>query len=305
MKRKLIVSIVAFLVASAAAFSQNVVDLIVSEAAPDSTQIDGYGRMSGWIEIYNTSLGTVNLGGCYLTDDRNDLKKSLIPTGYTIAKIGPRQSLVFYASGRGDDGLLYTNFTIERGETIYLVSNDGRTIVDSLVIPATLPQGMSAEKLPVDKKGIKHYQSEAPAYPTPGMKNGDQNAESGSQRMARTDPHGFILTIVAVSVVFCALAILWFLFWLLFERPAKKKAEPKPAKVKKAKAGDSNAEVAAAIAMALDLDTNGDVYAAIATALHLYFNDSVHDNESFVITIKQPATSGWNDKTQTFRRMPR
>ena len=306
MKRKLIVSIVAFLAMSAVAFSQNVIDLIVSEAAPDSTQIDGYGRMSGWIEIYNTSLGTVNLGGCYLTDDRNDLTKSLVPNGYTQAKIGPRQSLVFYASGRGDDGLLYTNFTIERGETLYLVSNDGRTIVDSLIVPAALPQGMSAEKLPVDNKGIKYIQSEAPAYPTPGMKNGNQNAESGSQRMARTDPHGFILTIVAVSVVFSALAILWFLFWLLFERPAKKKANPKPAKVKKAKAGNSNSEeVAAAIAMALDLDSNGDVYAAIATALHLYFNDAVHDNESFVITIKQPQTSLWTEKSQTFRRMPR
>lgn len=306
MKRKFIVSIVAFLVASAAAFSQNVIDLIVAEAAPDSTQIDTYGRMSGWIEIYNTSLGTVNLGGCYLTDDRNDLKKSLIPTGYTVAKIGPRQSILFYGSGRGEDGLLYTDFTIERGETIYLVSNDGRTIVDSLVIPSTLPQGMSAQKLPVDNKGIKYYQDDKPADPTPGMRNGSQNAESGSQRMARTDPHGFILTIVAVTVVFSALAILWFLFWLLFERPAKMKANPKPAKVKKAKAGDSNAEVAAAIAMALDLDSNGDVYAAIATALHLYFNDAIHDNESFVVTIKQPSTNtGWNEKTQTFRRMPR
>ncbi len=305
MNRIIIVSIVAFLVASAAAFSQNVIDLIVSEASPDSTLIDGYGRMSGWIEIYNTSTGTVNISGCYLTDDRSDLTKSLIPTGYTAGKIGPRQTMVFYASGNGDDGLLYTNFRLERGKTIYLVSNDGRTLVDSLSIPSTLPQGMSVQKLPLDNKGIKYQQDETPATPSPGMKNGSQNAETGSQRMARTDPHGFILTLVAVLVVFCALAILWFLFWILFERPAKKKANPKPAKAKGAKAGNSNAEIAAAIAMALDLDTNGDVYAAIGTALHLYFSDAIHDNESFVITIKPSATSGWNDKTQTFRRMPR
>jgi len=305
MKRKLIISIVAFIVASASAFSQNVIDLIVAEAAPDSTLIDGYGRMGGWIEVYNTSLGTVNIGGCYLTDDRNNLQKSLIPNGYNLAKIGPRQSLIFYASGRGDDGLQYTDFTVDRGETIYLVSNDGRTIVDSLVIASNLPQGMSAAKSPLDNKGIKYIQPDEPATPTPGMRNGNQNAESGSQRMARTDPHGFILTIVAVTVVFSALAILWFLFWILFERPAKRKANPKPAKVKKAKAGDSNSEVAAAIAMALDLDSNGDVYAAIATALHLYFNDAVHDNESFVITINQPQNSLWTEKSQTFRRMPR
>ena len=308
MNRRFTVSLIVLAVLSAQAFAQNVIDLIISEAVPDSVVVDDYGRMSGYIEVYNTSQGTVNIGGCYLTDDSSDLSKSLIPKGYAKGKIGPGQNLLFFTSGNGSDGLTYTDFTISRGRTIYLVSNDGKTIIDSLSIPAGLPAGMAAVKLPVDAKGIRHAQSDEAAVPSPYMKNGDQNAESGSQRMARTDPHGLILTIVSVTVVFCALAILWFLFWILFERPAKKKSTAASKTVKKAakaKGGKAEGEVAAAIAMALDMESNGDTYAAIATALHLYLNDSVHDQESFISTIKPSQSSNWTDRTQTFRRMPR
>ena len=45
--------------------------------------------------------------------------------------------------------------------------------------------------------------------------------------------------------------------------------------------------MAAAIAIALDQEMNGEAYAAIAMALHQYLNDTVHDNESYLITIKR------------------
>ena len=46
-------------------------------------------------------------------------------------------------------------------------------------------------------------------------------------------------------------------------------------------------EVAAAIAMALDKEFGSETYAAIGMALHQYFNDTVHDFESYIITIKR------------------
>jgi hypothetical protein len=46
-------------------------------------------------------------------------------------------------------------------------------------------------------------------------------------------------------------------------------------------------EEAAAIAMALDRELNGETYAAIGLALHRYLQDTVHDNESYIITIKR------------------
>ena len=64
-------------------------------------------------------------------------------------------------------------------------------------------------------------------------------------------------------------------------------------------------EVAAAIAMAFDMEQGGDTFAAIAMALHLYLTESVHDNESFILTIQPTPASGWNDKFQKFRKLPR
>ena len=48
-----------------------------------------------------------------------------------------------------------------------------------------------------------------------------------------------------------------------------------------------SAEEAAAIALALDQEMNGEVYAAIGMAMHQYLNDTVHDMESYIITIRR------------------
>ena len=305
------------LLTAAAGYAQNVSDLIIAEvlAEPDSTGvIDDYGRRGGWIEIYNTSMGTVKFGGCYLTDDPADLKKSLIPKNDLATQIGPRQSKLFYASGRTHDGTFYTDFTLAPGKTVYLVSNDGRTIIDQLTIPEDLPAGKSVAKLATDAKGLE-FEVVAPCDPTPRAYNGDPTAASKSDQMAERDPHGWILTLVSVSVVFSALAILWFFFWLLFERPAKRRSldfarddKKKPVISTKAagrmEKSQPDAEVAAAIALALDMEQSGDVYAAIALALHLELGATAHDAESFVLTIRPTPNSAWNNPADGFRRKP-
>ena len=292
------------------AMGQNVIDLKITEvmADPDSLSlVDDYGQRHGWVEVTNTSYGTVNMGGCYFTDDKSNLKKSIISKNDLAAQIGKRQVVVFHGSGDNTQGTFYLNFKIRKGSTIYLVSNDGRPIVDSVAVPTTLPAGKSLSKYANDNKKMNFVLDPTPSSPTPGSMNGDANAETNAQKMARTDPHGFILALTSISVVFCALAILWFLFWVLFERPAKKKKEAQAAallpKKTTAMPGTVTPEVAAAIGMALDLDTSGEVYAAIATALHLYLSESVHDTESYTITIK-PSEGAWKTHGQTFRRLP-
>ena len=108
-----------------------------------------------------------------------------------------------------------------------------------------------------------------------------------SAEMAEKDPHGVIITLVSVSVVFVALVILYFAYSFIgklssgeFKMPEKKR---KAAVAK----GATEGEIAAAIALALDQEMNGEVYAAISMALHQYLNETVHDNESYVITIKR------------------
>lgn len=293
--RKLFLTAAA-IVLSLQAFAQNVSDLIISEvmAVPDeSSVVDGYGEKTGWIELFNTSQGTVNFGGCFLTDDPSDLRKSPISGLDRSTRLGPRQSVVFYASGHGSDGTYYTNFPVRAGSTVYLVSNDGRTIVDSIEIPADIPAGKSVSKFAHDYKAVI-FDDVRTTSPTPGSYNAGGSLETGAQKVAREDPHGWILTLVSVSVVFFALMLLWWLFAALFGQKKKKTPVSK----------GMNPEVAAAISMALQSEFGSEVYAAIGLALHEYLQDTVHDNESFIITIRPSEGSQWASKSQGFRRYP-
>ena len=314
--RKVLTSVLVLLVSALALRAQNVSDLIISEALaqPDSTGIlDDYGRRGGWVELYNKSTGTVNFGGCYLTDDRSDLRKSLIPKSDLRTKLGPRQTVILYCSGNGHDGTFYAGFTLAPGKTVYLVSNDGRTVIDSLQILSGLPLGKSVIKLAPDIRQQHFAPVAEPAVPSPAIVNGNQNAATKGELMKERDPYGWILTVVSVSVVFSALAILWFLFWLLFDRPAKKKAKNGDAStspgITKGKRTvilreSEESEVAAAIALALDMEAGGDTYAAIATAVHLYLTEAVHDVEPGIVTIRR-SESGWNNKSLNFRKLPK
>ena len=110
-----------------------------------------------------------------------------------------------------------------------------------------------------------------------------------SAEMAERDPHGAIITIVSVSVVFCSLIILYYAYTFIGKilSGELKLTLPKRRRKTADKSGQPDEEVAAAIALALDQELNGETYAAIGMALHQYLNDTVHDNESYIITIKR------------------
>ena len=111
-----------------------------------------------------------------------------------------------------------------------------------------------------------------------------------SAEMAEKDPHGGIITLVSVSVVFSALVILYFAYTLvgkIVNGSWKLSGMKKEKAVKAAARKAPSAEEAAAIALALDQEMNGEAYAAITLALHQYLNDTVHDMESYIITIKR------------------
>ena len=286
--------------------AQNLTDLRLTEVLVENTDglTDDFGQRNGWIEIFNNSYGSVKFAGCYLSDDKDNLRKYHIPASDATTTLKPRQSVVFYASGNASQGTYYTNFTLKNGSTIYLVSNDGRTVIDTIEIPADLPADHSVMKIPTGIK-MMDFETKISDKPTPGTFNGDVDAKTNSQIMKEKDPHGWVLTLISVSVVFIALTILAFIFgWI--GNANKKSASPKPSKAaKKAKSGNISPEVAAAISMALSQEFGGEVYAAIAMALDDYLGGGVHDEESLVITIRPSQTSNWNDKTQNFRQSPR
>ena len=181
--KKIILAVIGLATALAAA-AQNVSDLILSEAVPCNTQgvTDGYGRHTGWVEIANTSQGTVNFGGCFLTDDRTRPQRYMIPKGDASTRLGPRQVTLLWCSGNADEGTYYTNFTLSPGGTVYLVSNDGKTFIDSLSIPAALPADMAVRKVARDNKKMDFRTESEPAVPSPMTMN-------TVDRPARMDPH--------------------------------------------------------------------------------------------------------------------
>lgn len=126
-----------------------------------------------------------------------------------------------------------------------------------------------------------------------------------AESLWQTDPHGWTLTLIAVSTVFLGLIILYFIYTLsgnIFS--GKYKRAPKEKKVttavKKA-SGKVDDEVATAIALALQMNGGDEVYAAIATALHLHINCNTHDGGPFIITIK-PCQSAWGNKMLNLRK---
>ncbi|MBO8481877.1 hypothetical protein B5F83_04755 [Muribaculum sp. An289] len=292
------------LAASTALSAQNVNEMLINEVLVknETSLVDGFGNRNGWIELLNSSYGTVDIGGCYLSNDTRNMKKYLIPSGDINTKIAPRQVVVFYASGNGDQGTFYTNFKIEPGDTLYLVSNDGRTVIDQVVIPAALGTDQSYGRVHIEGT-IDDTEFELLPSPSPNSQNGDPEAETKSQIMARTDPHGWIISLTSMSVVFTSLIVLFLIFKLIGKLSVKYmktgKNKEKTAAVHnshpKVSAKGGNDEVAAAIAMAIEKEFGAETEAAIALALHLHLNSYVHDQESFVITIK-PRMTFWSDK---------
>lgn len=91
--------------------------LVFNEVAPsnDSTTdiIDEYGIHSDWFEIYNAGEDTINLAGLYLSDDANNLGKSMIPfTHPDSTKIAPKGYLRFWADNAVYRGPLHVDFKL-------------------------------------------------------------------------------------------------------------------------------------------------------------------------------------------------
>ena len=128
----------------------------------------------------------------------------------------------------------------------------------------------------------------------------------GAKALAASDPHGWTLTLISVSVVFGALIILYIIYTLLggfmsgaFKEKWEKRRKSRPS------AASPDAETAAAIALALSLEGGeNETAAAIAVALELARLDEAHDAESYVITFAHPC-GPWADKRATFRKYPK
>jgi len=100
------------------------------------------------------------------------------------------------------------------------------------------------------------------------------------------EDEGWLITVVGMMVVFCALLVLFSLFKFLmpfFLNGFKRKPKSEQAGV--------------AISTLKSGEISGEVVSAISAALHLYFNE-MHDEESGVLTIEKTVKnySPWSSK---------
>ena len=299
MKRiKLLLTVVALTV-SATMFAQSQGQMRLNEYLVTNVSDfqDDFGQHSAWFELFNASYGTVDIGGCFLTDDPDNLKKYQIPGGDIQTQIKPRQHVLFWADNQPFRGTFHVNFDLENANEIIFVKGDGKTIVDRIKVNHELGENVSYGRL-VD--GIGSFNGDGEGWDvlertSPSTNNSLVDKAAKPDKMKAIDPHGWILALTAMTVVFTALIILYLLFKLIgiinIRAGKKKSAAAQSTTVAESSYGEVPAET----------------YAAIATALHLYLvEEEAHDDESFVVTLNpvDRTYTPWSTHIQGFRQTP-
>jgi len=122
-----------------------------------------------WIELYNGSDETIDVGGMYLTDKMDDLTLSMIGDNVPeLTTLAPGDFLVLVADGNPQNGPLHLDFKLSDNEDFALVDIDGSTIIDQHN-SGVIPDDMSEGRVP---DGYSNWEVLDPS--TPGTSNGSE-----------------------------------------------------------------------------------------------------------------------------------
>ena len=273
--------------------------------------VDDYGKRHSWIEIYNSSPATIDIGGCFLTNDLNNTRLYPIPKGDIHTKVKPYQHVLFWADNNPYHGTFHLNFTLDsiKPNFIALYDADGRTLIDSITVPAgqkadisygLVEDGWTQARLneelrlnPLYKRGSNlwvHYDKV-----TPNANNVVLDTNERIENFKENDEMGWGMSATAMTVVFLGLILLYLFFKLVgniavwLSRKRAMKASGLSKEQAKLVSGES-----------------GAVFAAIAMAIH-EISESEHDDENTVLTIKNVARnySPWSSKIYSLRELPK
>ena len=252
--------------------------------------VDDYGKRHGWIELFNTSAGTVNIAGCFLTDDKNNPKKYPIPKGDVLTQIPPHQHTLFWADGEPNRGTFHVNFTLDPSKENYiaLYDADGKSLIDEITIPAAQKPDVSYGRI-IDGKEEWAQLTKV----TPSTNNLTLDSNEKIENFKTNDSLGIGMTITAMAVVFLGLLLLF----LIFKQVGKAAIA----------ASKRNAQKAGApVSASAPDEVSGEVFAAISAALYEMSDDN-HDVENTVLTIRKVARtySPWSSKIYSLRDVPR
>ena len=261
---------------------------------------DDYGLHNAWIEIFNTSFATVNIEGCYLTTDKDNPTKYPIPKGDVLTLIKPRQHILFWADGMPNRGTFHVSFTLDPSKENYiaLYDSNGKTLIDEITVPAGMLADQSYAREEdgsanwVIKGGGEH------SYVTPSTNNMTLDKNEKIENFKKHDADGFGMAVIAMSVVFIGLILLYVSFKIVGNIAVK--------------LGKRNAMKAIGITDKVEAKEknlgshSGEEAAAIAMALHEFMNDA-HDVEDMILTINKVKRtySPWSSKIYTLRQTPK
>ncbi len=273
--------------------AQSISDLRINEVmlVNQSNYMDNYGNRSAWIEIMNLGYNQVNIANCYLTDNLKEPKKYRIPSGDPLTLIPLRQFAVFFADGITQHGAAHLNFTLDSTKRfIALISPDGKTLIDSVTIPA-LAANQTYCRIP---DGTNSWS--VSTITTPASTNDVFSKKiSTGEKFRAFDPTGVIMAITSMLVVFSALIVLYRIFRTIgnANQKAVLKKQQKGQRVQETISNNQPEEI------------SGEVFAAISAALYMHETES-HDRESEIITIQRVSRhySPWSSKIYGLRQIP-
>jgi Na+-transporting methylmalonyl-CoA/oxaloacetate decarboxylase gamma subunit len=272
--------------------------------------VDDYGKRHSWIEIYNSSPGTVNIAGCYLTNDIRKPKMYMVSKGDVLTKIKPYQHVLFWADNMATHGTFHVNFTLDPDQPnfIALFDSDGRTLIDSITVPAgqrpdisygLVEDGWTQERLDEELRLNSSYKGGNQLWinfekVTPSSNNKILDTNEKVENFKENDKAGVGMTLTAMSVVFAGLLLLYLIFKLvgiIAVALSHKRAMQASGLTKEEAKGIT--------------EQSGDIYAAIALAI--YEATELHDEENTILTIKNTARnySPWSSKIYTLRELPK
>lgn len=182
----------------------------------DSNYVDDYGMRHAWVELFNSTFGSVNISSMFLTDDKANPRKYPIPRMDVNTKIPPRQHVVFWCDNEPDKGTFHVNFSLKPGQdnTIYLFDSDGTTLIDEVTVPATLPAGASfarkvdGQKAENDAEAWEVRDGKNGKYITPSSNNVIIDKNEKIENFEKHDKTGVGMTVMAMTIVFLSLLIL-------------------------------------------------------------------------------------------------
>ena len=283
--------VLVLVLAAGRSFAQSVRDLRINEilVINDSNYVDSYGKRSGWIEIFNTAYNSVDVGGLYLTNDMTNPVKYRIPTGDPLTLIAPRNYILFFADALPTRGVQHLNFTLTETNYLALFEGNGKTMVDAVKYDEQKPN-ISYGRL---KDGAAKWGFLDKT--TPGANNFTGEIITAGDKFLVMDPYGVGMAVIAMSVVFGALILLYVVF------KNTKKIYSINLKTLFSKKHKESVPV-----RATQEEISGEVNAAIALSLHLYVSE-LHDHEDAILTIKKVARtySPWSSKIYGLRNLSR